>query len=443
MMDRRPLTRILTFVMRLCLFIGLLTPSAYADSSFYDLSPLSDKSPAVKVGFNLLNTASEELVGQTKAVEDALQGLNKFQASTTDSLDKASVAWLRGSLLRHVGKVAESRSEFEVLTRGSESLRDLGYVELYDLVDDSNDLEASIEKLLEIGPWVPQYAAHYKKAILFLIQKKRHKDAAEAVSKILDRSLSPSLRQGLEKRLVELWSTLGLPGKAKALLMRTWWGSKSEKKRTKAWNTLRKLGAKPSFYAQLARVVFKANRGTVKGARKKLRMFKGIGSHQKRMYRWGLSVLNRFRSDLRPLTLKKLKRMRKHIPSKAQPYFIFGHALVLKSAKQPLDAAKLLHEVAERFPEHHLAAEAALEAGRLLTDYGENVEGMGAYQRAIEMAPRGAFHREGLWRVGLAAFLSGEYKRAASMMGDIVARYGGEREALGILWAEKAGYWRA
>ena len=233
-----------------------------AEPIFYDLTPLAEKSPAIKVGLALLNTPQEELKGETKAVEDALGSLEDFRTKASDPLDKGSATWLMGSLYRQVGKIPESRREFEQLTKGSESLRDLAYVELYDLMEDSKELASSIERLLEIGPWVPQYASQYKKAILFLIQEKRHKRAAEGVAKILDRSLSPSLRQGLEKRLVELWSTLGQPGKAKALLMRTWWGSKSEKKRTKAWKTLRKLGAKPSFYAQLARVVFRANRGT-------------------------------------------------------------------------------------------------------------------------------------------------------------------------------------
>jgi len=418
--------------------------SVEATPLFYDLSPLSEKSPAIKSALEFLDRPSEELLKDSiKEVDQVLKALDMYLASAADPLDKGSARWLKGSLLRHVGRIPESRTAFEALIQGSESLRDIAYVELYDLMQDSKEMAQSIERLLEIGPWVPQYAYQYKKAILYLIKEKQQKRAAEGVSKILDRSLSPGLRQGLEKRLVELWGQIGEPGKAKSLLMRTWWSAKSEKKRTKAWNTLRTLGAKPSFYAQLARVVLKANRGNVKGARKKLRMFKGISSRQKRMHRWGLSVLNRFRSDRRPFTIRKLSRMRKHIPKKALPYFLYGYALVMKSAKEPLKAAKFLHEIAHRFPKHHLAAAAALEVGRLLTRYGEQVEGMGAYQRAIEMAPRGSFHREGLWRVGFAAFLSGEYKRAASMMGDIVTRYGGEREALGILWAEKAGYWRA
>jgi tetratricopeptide (TPR) repeat protein len=431
-------------VLWVVLFSWIASPSVRADSLFYDLQPLSETSPSVKRALVLLDRPSEELLqGDPEDVKAALRGLDSFAGSAPEKIDRTAAMWLKGSLLRHLGQNPESRLVFEALTKSSESIRDLAFVELYDLMEDSNQMRTSIERLLQVGPWVPQYAQHYKKAILYLMKAKDFHAAAEGVSKILDRSLSPGLRQALQRRLVELWTKIGQAGRSKALLMRTWWSAKSEAKRTKAWKKLRELGSKPSFYAQLARLVLQANRGNVKGIRKKLRMFKGMGTHQKRMYRWGQSLLNRFRSDLRPFTLRKMRRMHKHIPKKAKPYFLFGYALVLKSAKEPLKAAKLFHEIAEKFPEHHLAAEAALEVGRLLTHHGEQAEGMGAYQRAIEMAPRGAFHRAGLWRVGFTAHLAGEYKRAASMMGDIVSRYGGEREALGILWAEKAGYWQA
>jgi soluble lytic murein transglycosylase len=143
------------------------------------------------------------------------------------------------------------------------------------------------------------------------------------------------------------------------------------------------------------------------------------------------------------LTLKKMGRMRKYIRKNAEPYFLFGYGLVLKSADEDLKAAKVFHRIAHRYPDHHLAVKASLEAGRLLSDRGQEAEGLGAYQRAIQMAPRGPSHRSGLWEVGFASLLSGGYKRAEVLMGDLVLRYGGEREALGILWAEKAGYWQA
>jgi tetratricopeptide (TPR) repeat protein len=442
---RRPFSQAAFMLVLWAVFFGwIASPSAKTGSLFYDLQPLSKTSPSVKKALALLDRPSEELLkGDPKVLNEALVDLDSFASRATEKIDRTATLWLKGSLLRHVGRKTESRTVFEALLKSSESVRDLAFVEIYDLMEDSSEMRTSIERLLQIGPWVPQYAQHYKKAILYLMKSKDFHAAAEGVSRILDRSLSPGLRQALQRRLVELWTQIGQAGRSKALLMRTWWSAKSEAKRTKAWKKLRELGAKPSFYAQLARLVLQANRGNVKGVRKKIRMFKGIGTNQKRMYRWGQSLLNRFRSDLRPFTLRKMRRMRKHIPKKAKPYFLFGYALVLKTDKDPLEASKLFHEIADKFPEHHLAAEAALEVGRLLTHHGEQAEGMGAYQRAIEMAPRGAFHRAGLWRVGFTAHLAGEYKRAASMMRDIVSRYGGEREALGILWAEKAGYWQA
>ena len=423
--------------------LATVSPEVQAEGLFYDLTPLAEKSPAVRKGLELLNASSTEIQSRGAELKEVLKELAAFRAVAEDELDRASSTWLRGSLLRHNRNIEESRVEFEILAKGKGSLRDLGYVELYDSMQSSKSYGSNIERLLEIGPWVPQYASYYKRAILFLLQEKRYSKAAERVLNILDRALSPALRQGLEKRLIDLWSQLGQSDKAVALLMRTWWKSKRETTRKKAQKVLRSLKSRPSYYAQVARVAFRANRGSVRGARKALAKMKGIGTHQRRMHRWALSVLNRFRSDLRPLTLRKLERMRRHIPKKALPYFLFGQALVLKSDRQAVEAATKLREIAKMFPNHHLAPEAALEAGRLLSDHGDKAEGMGAFQRAIEMAPRGEFHREGLWRVGFTAFLAGEYKRAASMMADIATRYGGELEALGILWAEKAGYWHA
>lgn len=408
----------------------------------YDLTSLTDKSPHVAEALRVLREVSA--TGQDAAgTRRTLAGLQALREASSDALEQGAMLWLEGSVAQHRGLLRESREAFGELRRRGGSLADLALVELRGLTENSEELLDATDALFEIGPWVPQYAAELKKGIVLFTKLGKLERLAGGIKRTLDRAMAPSLRRRLEERLVNLWTTIGRPGEARGLLMRTWWKSTKEKTRTQAWDTLKLLKAKPSFTAQVARVVLQARRSNVGPAKKNLRFFKARTARQRVTLRWATQVLNRFRSDLRPRALKQMVRLRKHIRSRDEPYFLFAHALVLRTSGFDKEAADVYGQIAHQHPGHHLAAEAALEAAQLLARLGDRAEGLGAFQRAIRMAPRGPFHREGLWEVGFGTFLAGGYSGAEVMMGDLITRYGGEQEAMGISWAEKAGYWQA
>lgn len=406
----------------------------------YDLRGFAETHPALVSGLHALHGGHTD---DGEARSKGIEGIVRLIASgevDRDPLAKDTARWLLAELQLASGRADLARPQLEALVKEGRGLCDEARARLAALLEAEGDILGAARMLLSTTPGSKGQLDAVRRAVQLLEGLGDHEAIEDGLRRVLAHPLPGGARTGLVSRLTEARLALGDREGAAGPLRARWWASGS----ARALDSLVALGEGPLPEEVLARLVFKTGRRDAGDLARDLKKRAAKKTWGKRYLRWARYVLDRHDEDARDKALDRLERLDRRFAGRAfEPYHLYAKALVLRRMDRDVEAAGLYQQIADRWPQHMLAAESLNEAAGLLAISGLYADADVLYRRALNLAPRGAVQREALWRVGFGAVLAGSWADAERYLGRLDTLYGGERDGIGIAWAEKAGYWLA
>ncbi len=447
--------------------VGVTPARAQADAAaqpapgtpvLYDLRPYAEVEPVLaqaRAALERLGGADQVVDGDPEvatAVQAALVALTErldapLPPATSpwrDPLTRDAARWLRATLQRRSGLPELARADLQRLVDRGSSLADLARRALAEDLIAAGDPLGAAAHLLAVTPGTQGHEAACVEAAGLVRGTPQVGRAAAVLDDVLTHALASGVKARLTLLTAELKLEAGERARAVRLLEALWWAEGDGAYGQKAWERLEALDATPAFEATLARRVLHTSASKAEEARRELAALKGKGAARKRALAWAEAVLGRWDEGTRLKGIGALAELRAKVAGTAlEPWFLFGQAEVLRKQDLDYDAAEAYRALADGWPDHVLAEEALVEAAGLLAREGLHLDADALYQRAAQRGHRGRAHRLALWNAGFAAHLRGGFDEAIVHLTRVHDQYGGERDALGILWAERAGYWLA
>jgi soluble lytic murein transglycosylase len=128
-----------------------------------------------------------------------------------------------------------------------------------------------------------------------------------------------------------------------------------------------------------------------------------------------------------------------------EPLVPLVRALILRKLDRDAEAAQAAEAFANAHPEHPLAPFARAQAATLYRALGDHARAE-PLDQALASGSAGDLQRGALWRLGFAATGArgkADPVRAEKYLRTLEERYGGEIDRYGLVWFERARYWRA
>lgn len=420
---------------------GVPLPATDETALTWDLTAYEEAAPALHAARLALDdpAGAEEALAALDAALDEPPDLTWRDPHTL-----AVARWLRAGLLRELGEDERAAEDEEALLESGSNLADPVRIRRARSLAASGEPRAAARLLLEVTPGTADHLEACEEAARLLREAGALERGAAALEEQLARPLDSWTRAKLTLLTADLHVEAGDVDAAARLLRELWWHTSADSLAEEAAAKLDALERPLDGAARIARIVLKAPRWRADRAAGELRRWKGASGLERPMIAWGRAVLSRWDEGARERAIERLEELAPEFGgTNGEPWLRFGQAMVLRTLHRDVEAAERYERVAERWPDHLLAAQALVEAGGLMAHEGMPAEADALFRRALKLRRPGEADRQALWEVGFGAFLRGDQVDAIIHLTRLVERYGGDRDGLGVTYAERGGYWLA